>query len=197
MRVRFTPEEAEKFLKLSPEKRAARLASKRRPCGPCNACCTVMGVSELLKPDRTPCEHLVNHSTKSCGIYNDRPFSCKVFNCAWRYEMVGSGVEDRPDHSGVIFDGGRAGTSAWYVAYVIEEEETPKVKELIRQASENMPVLVRYPHTGQAKVIASDLQHRMMPNLIKDMNSVYAEPQEWEVQARRKHNIPDKGRNSE
>ncbi len=73
-----------------------------RQCGSCTACCTVMGVEELSKPSFKSCTHVV---TQGCGIYSDRPQSCRNFVCVW---LLDSGKifrnMERPDHLGVMFD---------------------------------------------------------------------------------------------
>jgi len=74
------------------------LAEKaNRACGDCTACCTAIGVEELGKPYACPCHHLCG---KGCGIYKDRPESCKAFGCLWLDGWAGPAM--RPDKSGII-----------------------------------------------------------------------------------------------
>jgi Fe-S-cluster containining protein len=80
-----------------------------RPCGECTACCTALGVEELHKPNYTPCRHLCD---KGCGIYAERPGSCKTFECWWRVGMVAG---DRPDKSGIIVDSTAFAVRVWEV----------------------------------------------------------------------------------
>jgi Fe-S-cluster containining protein len=80
-----------------------------RPCGPCTACCTALGVEEIHKPNYAPCQHLCD---KGCGIYEDRPGSCRSFECWWRAGMVGG---ERPDKSGIIVDSVPAAVRVWEV----------------------------------------------------------------------------------
>lgn len=69
-----------------------------RGCGPCQACCTWLKVPELPKDAGKVCEHLC-HS--GCGIYDQRPRSCRKFECLW---LKGELPEEaRPDKIGVIF----------------------------------------------------------------------------------------------
>lgn len=76
-----------------------------RKCGPCTACCTVMAVHELEKDLYEPCPHLC---AKGCGIYADRPASCRTFECQWLRGLleVDGSIDPalRPDACGVIFD---------------------------------------------------------------------------------------------
>lgn len=68
-----------------------------RACGGCTLCCTALAVPELNKPNGVPCVHL---TPEGCGIYEDRPESCRVFQCAW---LQGAGPRDtRPDRTGGV-----------------------------------------------------------------------------------------------
>lgn len=53
----------------------------RNDCGTCTYCCHVMKVKELNKPANTACTHCVEGS--GCTIYNDRPASCRQYECLW------------------------------------------------------------------------------------------------------------------
>ena len=81
------------------------MSDPNRGCGSCSACCTVIGVHELEKGTYETCEHLCE---AGCGIYAERPQSCRTFECQWlrgALEVDGSiDTEMRPDASGVIFD---------------------------------------------------------------------------------------------
>jgi Fe-S-cluster containining protein len=68
-----------------------------RPCEGCKACCTALGVQELVKSHYQPCAH---ECDRGCAIYADRPRSCREFGC-W---YVAGMVSERPDNIGVIFD---------------------------------------------------------------------------------------------
>ena len=63
-----------------------RLTGRDRPAchgasaEPASACCTVLAIAELQKPARWACSHL---ACDHCGIYDQRPQSCRDFNCAW------------------------------------------------------------------------------------------------------------------
>jgi Fe-S-cluster containining protein len=76
-----------------------------RECGSCSACCTVLGVHEIEKGTYEACQHL---SEAGCGIYADRPGSCRTFECQWLRGMLEvDGTIDtdlRPDSCGVIFE---------------------------------------------------------------------------------------------
>lgn len=50
-------------------------------CGSCTMCCKLMGVPELDKPPGEWCKHC--DPKVGCTIYDDRPESCKDFECLW------------------------------------------------------------------------------------------------------------------
>ena len=81
------------------------MSDSMRECGSCSACCTVMGVPEIGKGTYETCEHLCG---VGCGIYAERPASCRTFACQWlRGALEVDGAIDtgmRPDACGVIFD---------------------------------------------------------------------------------------------
>lgn len=68
-----------------------------RPCGDCQACCSIMAVKELQKENYTRCQH---QCAGGCGVYQDRPQSCQTFDCWYRAGLV----KHRPDKIGVIVD---------------------------------------------------------------------------------------------
>ncbi len=67
-----------------------------RACGTCTLCCKVIGVAELNKQPGTWCTHCMRG--KGCGIYPQRPVSCRTFFCLW---MTGSalGPEWKPERA--------------------------------------------------------------------------------------------------
>jgi hypothetical protein len=69
-----------------------------RECGECTLCCLVTRVPELDKPENTMC----TLCDAGCTIYNDRPQSCRAFDCAW---LLGAMDEDqRPDKIHVVIE---------------------------------------------------------------------------------------------
>ena len=70
----------------------------RRACGECKACCTTCVVPELDKGINTPCVHLVQ---TGCGIYETRPESCRIYNCAWLHGHFAD--YERPDKTGIVW----------------------------------------------------------------------------------------------
>ena len=69
-----------------------------RKCGACTLCCTTLAVPELDKPNGVRCAHLTD---EGCGIYEDRPQSCRDFECAW-LRGAGDGLYTRPDYTGGV-----------------------------------------------------------------------------------------------
>ena len=72
-------------------------------CGKCTVCCTTLMVPELNKPAGVRCEHL---TSQGCGIYDQRPDSCRVFDCGWKRFSSRQGVNItpklRPDRAGFM-----------------------------------------------------------------------------------------------
>lgn len=54
--------------------------SGARACGSCQACCELVGVSELGKAPGERCRHQCG---AGCAIYAGRPSSCRTFTCLW------------------------------------------------------------------------------------------------------------------
>ena len=57
------------------------MAANGKSCGDCALCCKVMGVGELDKAPGQWCRHIVKGG--GCGVYGDRPPSCRSFHCEW------------------------------------------------------------------------------------------------------------------
>ena len=77
------------------------MAAAGRECGTCTACCTVLAVAELQKPMRWACDHVL---CAGCGIYEERPQTCRDFNCAWLRGAISDDEALRPDRLGLLFD---------------------------------------------------------------------------------------------
>ena len=72
---------------------------KGRVCGECTACCTTHGIREINKQAAEKCEHVCK---AGCSIYQDRPESCRGYECAWLQGMFGEDV--RPDKCGIVVE---------------------------------------------------------------------------------------------
>lgn len=72
-----------------------------RQCGECTACCSLMHVPELDKQMYVLCNHCI--LKRGCNIYNDRPTSCRTFECLW-YKYNELPDELRPDECGVMVE---------------------------------------------------------------------------------------------
>lgn len=103
--------------------RKLRRATNFRSCGACSACCMVMHIPELDKPPHAHCPHQLRGIRQTeldlpgwhpCGIYQERPDSCRAYNCLWlrgdlfrtkkKKNREKSIAPLRPDKIGVIFD---------------------------------------------------------------------------------------------
>ncbi len=86
-------------------KKALQRLLDTHPCGECSACCTVKAVAEINKLEDTQCAHLLHdYDNGGCGIYKDRPTSCRDFFCAYRFGLLGSDEEMRPDLLGLLLE---------------------------------------------------------------------------------------------
>ncbi len=71
-----------------------------RHCDDCSACCTVMAVHELEKSNWSGCPHVCSGG---CSIYEQRPGSCRTFDCLWLQGLLSDRQEHRPDRLGLVF----------------------------------------------------------------------------------------------
>ena len=136
------PKQREKMLK----RKADKHTSDMRACGECDACCTVLAVSDLPgipKPRHVPCVHLKLQS-HGCNIYEERPESCRKFYCLWLIKYPGFTGEMRPDRFGIV-----AWPELTHVgeSMCIDEVEPgafdrPEVKSLLRELGARLPLVL-------------------------------------------------------
>lgn len=67
-------------------------------CGSCQVCCELLQIEEINKPDFKICP---NQFYGGCKIYEERPASCRVYECSWLRN--GESEKNRPDRVGVLF----------------------------------------------------------------------------------------------
>ena len=75
-----------------------------RKCGNCQLCCFLLPVAEpnvLQKPALQKCKH--QRFRKGCSIYEERPFSCRDWSCAWLQGTLPESMR-RPDKVGYVVD---------------------------------------------------------------------------------------------
>ena len=72
-----------------------------RECGSCNVCCVALTINEpaLQKAQGYRCRNA--RPDNRCGIYEDRPRTCRTFDCGWR-QLKWVREAMRPDVSGVL-----------------------------------------------------------------------------------------------
>ena len=66
-----------------------------RACGTCMMCCKVPAIEEFAKPPGVWCKHAI--SGKGCGIYAQRPGSCRAFYCLWMQDAALLGSKWKPE----------------------------------------------------------------------------------------------------
>ena len=72
-------------------------------CDGCTACCKIMKVRELDKAAHAWCRHC--HIGSGCGIYTERPASCREYECLWlKTQQMDKPISPalRPDRSRVV-----------------------------------------------------------------------------------------------
>ena len=79
-----------------------------RACGSCAMCCKVLHVPELQKPVGEWCAHVLRG--RGCGIYGDRPDSCRRYFCAWMLDRS-LGPEWKPDRAKFLVHSQRNGAN--------------------------------------------------------------------------------------
>lgn len=120
-----------------------------RKCGACTLCCTTLAVPELDKPNGVRCVHLTD---QGCGIYEDRPPSCRTFECAW-LRGAGEGLYTRPDFTGGVLTVEKdQGPDDLGEALVIYED--PNGKKALR-SKYNFAILKRAMQMGETAILVS------------------------------------------
>lgn len=126
-----------------------------RACGSCTACCGVLGVPEFAKPTYRACVHLCD---AGCGVYADRPGSCRSFECEWLRGAleVDGGVDPglRPDACGVIFDyQPESAFGEMFVAWECEAGTSARgpASRILSELAENFLVLVASPPSAEGE----------------------------------------------
>ena len=77
------------------------IPTEGRQCGDCQACCEILEINVLNKPQWKKC---VNQCEKGCAIYEDRPQPCRDWSCMWLRGYIPGDERRRPDKLGVMFD---------------------------------------------------------------------------------------------
>lgn len=131
------------------EKAFAKTISRK--CGECTACCTIMEVAELSKPQRVAC----SYASDGCRIYRDRPHSCRIWFCGW---MMGFGRdEDRPDKSGVVVAPPATDNGHLFIVFVTNKSAAVSARALVqdlvtRARATNVPYGIGFSMGGKRLV---------------------------------------------
>ena len=81
-------------------------------CGKCQECCKetmTQTVKNVVYETGTICAHL---TCKGCGIYTDRPKTCKGYNCGWKQDDSAP-IWMRPDKSKAIINRNTSDALVW------------------------------------------------------------------------------------
>lgn len=141
--------------------RRQRRSTTPRVCGPCHACCEVLGFearpgeASFTKPAGVACPHLC---PGGCGIYAQRPPVCARFQCAW---LQTPSLPDtlRPDRCGVLFAMNDSLLGEGYAVYAYElrpgaSDRQPAARLLRQVARQATVILVRAD--GRREVWSAD-----------------------------------------
>lgn len=71
-----------------------------RECGSCSLCCKLIAVVELTKIEGSWCAHC-KPGNQGCQIYENRPSSCRGFECGW-LQTDDFGPEWKPTSSKMV-----------------------------------------------------------------------------------------------
>lgn len=126
-----------------------------RKCGPCSACCVILGVPEIDKSSHCECPNR-QRGWKACAIYDDRPQSCRDFACMWLEGHFAN--RDRPDEIGCIFQASNLpGVGPALVSHEVHENASRRgrAKAIIERVARGMPVIVIPHDNGKPRVVAS------------------------------------------
>ncbi len=108
-------------------------AKLTRPCpSDCDACCRILSIEALKKPEREPCRFLEKCEGGNCRIWVRRPTACREFDCAWK------GDQTIPEHlypsaSGLLvsYGAGRFGITVALDELEEDSRNTPAGLELL------------------------------------------------------------------
>lgn len=70
-------------------------------CGSCTLCCKLLNIKETDSKPGEYCKHC--NPDIGCKIYEERPESCQIFECAWK-QMRYAGKDLRPDKCFIMFE---------------------------------------------------------------------------------------------
>lgn len=111
-----------------------------RSCGDCMACCHVLGVTQIDKPDFQDCQHLCE---LGCAIYANRPAICSGYECLYLMDLLPE-EGDRPDRLGAVFSVGESnmlGTYFQVAEFCPGAINDPRVQAIVETLAHDYPVM--------------------------------------------------------
>ena len=106
-------------------------------CDGGTVCCKFMAVDEIEKPGHKWCQHC--DIGIGCRIYEDRPESCRVYECLWlKTQKLDNPIplEIRPDKYRVVI--GTANDGEDLILYVSQDQPDAWKREHFKQFVSNM-----------------------------------------------------------
>lgn len=153
-------------------KRLLETTAKHRKCDGCTACCTVLGVASIDKPEHVPCKHLCQIG---CAVHSTKPEECNAYSCLWK---IGAIAQDkyRPDKIGLIFDMINREPECLLMKYKAiscrevwkNASEAPEAAQLLKVVSLTVPVIIMDENGRPFRIIGPE-------SLVKSMWKEYQE----------------------
>jgi hypothetical protein len=144
-----------------------------KPCGECNACCTVLEVKDgdFFKPANTVCQHLTD---KGCGIYSTKPELCSKYYCMYAIMPDMFQERDRPDKVGILISMtnaeshfGKATGMPLFAAYEIKPNASQSIygERIIRKFAKKVIVaIIPFDKMGQSQGLIDESTRFIAPN---------------------------------
>lgn len=141
----FAPQDMTDEVRVPTHEEERAGTEQERSCGDCHACCVHLPISagevcSAAKPAGAECPRLCQYG---CRIYQQRPESCRSFNCAWLVDPTWP-AQWRPEQSGLLclreeIDGGI------YAALVYEIQKDaiarPSTRAILEKLKESCAVI--------------------------------------------------------
>lgn len=109
----------------------------RRECGECQACCTVLAVKVMSKPEYMPCSE---QCSSGCAIQSTKPAPCVAFECEWLRGDLNE--EHRPDKFGLIFSWQDTKFGKAMIARECRDGAAKEYEPFLKKIGENVLIIV-------------------------------------------------------
>jgi Fe-S-cluster containining protein len=166
---------------------------KTNKCGACTACCTALAIFDYpggVKPMMQRCPDLIQigfrtsaaepNRSVGCAVYEDRPKSCREFECCWVNGIMGGRQDLRPDRIGIVLHVDSEtpiGTALAVVEAWAGAAESPRAKEIIETIAGRQPVfLFQYGKALEPDLLYPEELKPEIDRLLADGTLIAADP---------------------